>query len=106
MRDIVQNFYDDVGMHRFLDAFKTEYDPTESVVSLIVHSEGFSYEWLLHMGASTKQDHTGKFAGFFGEGFKVAAMCALRDFDWKLNYYRLKPVGSLATESRFQAKAC
>jgi len=85
LRDIVQNFYDDVGMYRFGKAFKTEYDPAKEVVSLIVASKGFSYEWLLHMGASTKQDHPGKFAGFFGEGFKVAALCALRDFNWKIN---------------------
>ena len=85
LRDIVQNFYDDVGMSRFGDAFKTEYDTVNGVVSLTVSSKGFSYEWLLHMGASTKQDQPGTYAGFFGEGFKVAALCALRDFNWKLN---------------------
>jgi hypothetical protein len=84
LRDIVQNFYDDVGLREFEKAFKTEYDQIEKSVSLTVTSEGFSYEWLLHMGASTKQDKPGAFAGFFGEGFKVAALCALRDFAWKI----------------------
>jgi hypothetical protein len=85
LRDIIQNFYDDVGKNNFGEAFKTEYDPIASVAALTVEGKGFNYEWLLHMGASTKQDKPGIFAGFFGEGFKVAALCALRDFNWKIN---------------------
>jgi hypothetical protein len=67
LRDIVRNFYDDVGMRQFYKAFKSKYDPTEKAVSLTVTGKGFSYEWLLHMGASTKQGQLGKFAGFFDE---------------------------------------
>ena len=61
MRDIVQNFYDDVGRNNFENAFKTEYDRVKGVATLNVAGKGFSYEWLLHMGASTKQDHDGTF---------------------------------------------
>jgi hypothetical protein len=42
----------------------------------------FNYEWLLHIGASTKTAHSELYAGFFGEGFKIASLCAYRDFGW------------------------
>jgi len=54
---------------------------------LSMASKGFSYEWLLHMGASSKQDEPGKYAGLFGEGFKVASLCALRDYNWKIKMH-------------------
>jgi hypothetical protein len=82
LRDIVQNFYDDAGMQNFAEKFRWEYNPEEKLATISVDSEGFSYEWLMHMGASTKQEKSGEFAGFFGEGFKVASLCALRDFEW------------------------
>ena len=85
LRDIVQNFYDDIGVNNFGNLFKTEYKTNEKILILSTTSKGFSYEWLLHMGASTKQDEPGKFAGLFGEGFKVASLCALRDYNWKIN---------------------
>ncbi|MEO5369007.1 MAG: hypothetical protein H7833_02920 [Magnetococcus sp. DMHC-1] len=44
----------------------------------------FSHEWLLHIGASTKRNSTGSFAGYFGEGFKIASLCALRDYGWQV----------------------
>jgi len=53
-------------------------------LTLSIDSNGFNYEWLMHMGASTKQETTGEYAGFFGEGFKVASLCALRDHGWKI----------------------
>ena len=84
LRDIVQNFYDDAGMPNFGEKFKTSYCPEARKIILSMESEGFSYEWLMHMGASTKQDTNGKFAGFFGEGFKVASLCALRDYGWSI----------------------
>jgi hypothetical protein len=37
----------------------------QSSLVFSMESDGFSYEWLLHMGASTKQEQSGKFAGFF-----------------------------------------
>ena len=84
LRDIVQNFYDDIGAFGFAEKFKTMYEPATGQVMLSSASDGFSYEWLLHLGASTKQAQPGKYAGFFGEGFKMAALCALRDHKWKI----------------------
>jgi hypothetical protein len=84
LRDIVQNFYDDTGAKNFYKAFKIKYESINSIISMSIASKGFSYEWLLHMGASTKQDAPGKYAGFFGEGFKMASLCALRDHNWKI----------------------
>ncbi len=37
---------------------------------------------LLHIGASTKQEDEQGYAGYFGEGFKIAALCAIRDYGW------------------------
>jgi len=82
LRDIIQNFYDSVDMAQFHEVFRTSYDVDKGIATISIKSEGFNYEWLMHMGASTKQDRPGKFAGFFGEGFKVAALCALRDHKW------------------------
>jgi len=84
LRDIVQNFYDDVGAKEFYSLFKITYKPDEKEIILSMAGKGFSYEWLLHMGASSKQDEPGKYAGLFGEGFKVASLCALRDYNWKI----------------------
>ena len=84
LRDIVQNFYDDIGAKKFYGLFKIKYKPNEKEIILSIASKGFSYEWLLHMGASSKQDNPGKFAGLFGEGFKMASLCALRDYNWKI----------------------
>ena len=58
LRDIVQNFYDDTGLLGFYKKFKTNYTADDNTVSISVSSKGFSYEWLLHMGASTKQEKT------------------------------------------------
>ena len=84
LRDIVQNFYDDAGASEFLSKLKKTYEPTTREVTISMKSNGFSYEWLLHMGASTKQKEPGRFAGFYGEGFKVASLCALRDYEWRI----------------------
>jgi hypothetical protein len=84
LRDIVQNFYDDIGFDNFYKSLKIQYKQDDNIIILSSPSDGFSYEWLLHMGASTKQENSGKFAGFFGEGFKMASLCALRNYNWKI----------------------
>ena len=86
LRDIVQNFYDDIGANDFSKKFKKVYinDNSGGKIVLSAVSDGFNYEWLLHIGASTKQVDVGKYAGFFGEGFKIASLCALRDYSWKI----------------------
>ncbi|MDR3341222.1 MAG: hypothetical protein LBT14_00265, partial [Treponema sp.] len=81
LRDIIQNFYDDAGIERFGKTFQYVYKEKE-IMELSMKSKGFNYEWLVHIGASTKQEISGKFAGFYGEGFKIAALCALRDYHW------------------------
>ncbi len=43
-----------------------------------------TYEWLIHIGASTKTGSADPQAGMFGEGFKIAALCALRDYGWEV----------------------
>ena len=87
LRDIIQNFYDEAGYEQFGKVFRYEYNDTSNShgnLVLSMKSSGFNYEWLIHIGATTKQESREKYAGFYGEGFKVAAMCALRDFSWKI----------------------
>lgn len=82
-RDYIQNFYDSVDMHDWKEEFHYSYK--DSKLSMWVENVTFSYEWLLHIGASTKTGATGrKSAGYFGEGFKIASLCALRDYDWDI----------------------
>jgi len=87
LRDLIQNFYDDAGYERFgksFSYFHREESGTKGSLVLSMKSAGFNYEWLIHIGATTKQDTQNKFAGLYGEGFKVAAMCALRDYGWSI----------------------
>jgi hypothetical protein len=80
-RDFIQNFYDAIGYKKFSDEFSYEYcDET-----LVMKSNSiFSKEWLLYFGVSSKRDQKGKYAGQFGEGFKIAALTAHRDFGWDI----------------------
>ena len=39
---------------------------------------------MLHIGASTKREEKGHYAGYFGEGFKIAALCGVRDHHWNI----------------------
>lgn len=83
MRDFIQNFYDAVGVAGWTDRFYFEYK--DEVLTLFARDVQFNYAWLLHIGASTKRgSEAGRYAGFFGEGFKIASLCALRDFDWHI----------------------
>jgi hypothetical protein len=45
------------------------------LLTLTARDVGFSYEWLVHIGASTKRDNGGVHVGYFGEGFKMAVLC-------------------------------
>lgn len=83
LRDFIQNFYDALAWKQFDRDFSYERQPG-NVLKIMSKNTGFSYEWLLHMGASTKRESPEKYAGYFGEGFKVAALCAMRDFNWKV----------------------
>lgn len=82
LRDFVQNFYDAVQPEEWKKAFHYEYDRDESRLIMEVDRNGFSYEWLMHIGASSKTESEKLHAGYFGEGFKIASLCALRDYGW------------------------
>ena len=82
IRDFVQNFYDAVGFDGWRQHFKYTYH--DSTLSMWVDDVTFNYEWLMHIGASTKTSRSNGYAGFFGEGFKIASLCAFRDWRWKI----------------------
>ena len=79
MSDYIQNFYDALGAERFSKDFVYLYDEGRKTLRM-EGKKGFQAEWLQYIGASTKREdavcHT---AGKFGEGFKIASLCAYRD---------------------------
>ena len=81
-RDFIQNFYDSVGYEKWNESLNYEYEDS----SIVIWIDGitFSYEWLLHIGASTKTNSSNKNAGYFGEGFKIASLCAVRDYNYSI----------------------
>jgi len=81
-RDFIQNFYDSVGYLQWEKRFHYAY--SDKVLSMWVEDIHFSYEWLMHIGASTKTSDSFANAGYFGEGFKIASLCAIRDYGWTL----------------------
>lgn len=81
-RDFIQNFYDSVGYLQWEERFHYAYN--DKVLSMWVEDTNFSYEWLMHIGASTKTADSFANAGYFGEGFKIASLCAIRDYGWTL----------------------
>ena len=82
-RDFIQNFYDSVDVHNWISSFQYEFK--DNRLDMWIRDVTFSYEWLLHIGASTKTAASSENAGYFGEGFKIASLCALRDYDWDIN---------------------
>lgn len=84
LRDLIQNFYDSLGYEKWHKNFS--YEITDNVLKCESCQVSFSYDWLLHIGASTKREG-GKYAGYFGEGFKIASLCALRDYEWRIEMY-------------------
>ena len=82
LRDFTQNFYDAVGYDTWRQRFMYAYK--DQTLTMWVRDVSFNYEWLMHIGASTKTDSPNGYAGFFGEGFKMAALCAFRDLKWSI----------------------
>ena len=82
LRDFTQNFYDATDHTLWRQEFCYEY--ADNSLSMWINSETFNYEWLMHIGASTKTNNFNEYAGFFGEGFKIASLCAFRDYCWKI----------------------
>ncbi len=83
LRDLIQNFYDSIPRHAWAERFSHRIE--QGRLSLVSKGVDFSYDWLIPIGASTKRDGDGDYAGYFGEGFKIAALCALRDFGWSID---------------------
>ncbi len=83
LRDFIQNFYDAVGSDEWMDRFT--YRLEEGLLVMEASDVSFSYDWLIHIGASTKRDTENQYAGYFGEGFKIASLCALRDHGWEVS---------------------
>ncbi len=81
LRDFIQNFYDAKGYRNWWKDFSYEYK--EETLSMYMKKSTFSYEWLLPIGASSKTN-TSTTAGYFGEGFKLASLCAYRDHHWDI----------------------
>jgi hypothetical protein len=82
LRDLVQNFYDAVPNSEWENRFT--YGIQGNTLSLKAFDVGFSYDWLIPIGASTKRENMGEYAGYFGEGFKIASLCAIRDYGWRV----------------------
>ena len=85
MRDYVQNFYDALGAEKFLENFIYQYDEDQKRLR-IEGRKGFQVEWLQYIGVSTKKDDAvHHMAGKFGEGFKIASLCAYRDYNMSIH---------------------
>ena len=80
LRDFIQNFYDAIGYKNWEKDFS--YSIENNICYFIGKDIGFSYDWLIPIGASTKREDPDKYAGHFGEGFKIASLCAVRDYNW------------------------
>ncbi len=78
-RDFIQNFFDARGDRDWETCFQHTYQ--DGVLRMEGKDTGFAYEWLMHIGAGSKRDRENA-AGYFGEGFKIAALCAVRDYGW------------------------
>lgn len=81
LRDFVQNFFDSIGPENFGKEFVHSYDEKAEILTMRAN-RGFSREWLSYIGTSTKRDGQQKTVGKYGEGFKIAALCAYRDLHW------------------------
>lgn len=80
MEDYIQNFYDITGAEKFSRDFNYCYNEKSQTLRM-KSNKGFSAEWLQYMGVSTKRESKGNYtAGKFGEGFKIASLCAFRDY--------------------------
>lgn len=82
-RDYIQNFFDAVEPEKFGEQFFYEYNKSTSTLTMKTYTT-FDKEWLYYVGASTKREHSGCYAGKFGEGFKIASLVAYRDMKFSI----------------------
>ena len=82
LRDLVQNFYDEIGYENFAKEFMYEWQEVDGFINLSMRTKGhsFRYEWLTYVGGSTKTDSDKQYIGMYGEGFKMCMLCLFRDF--------------------------
>ncbi len=81
LRDLIQNFYDSIGMDRFAEEFHFEYvltDKDKYRITMSTIGHPFNYEWLVYIGGSTKTEDSGEFIGQYGEGFKICMLNLIR----------------------------
>lgn len=85
LRDLIQNFYDEIGYENFAREFIYEWEEVDGFINLSMKTKGhsFRYEWLTYVGGSTKTDADEQYIGMYGEGFKICMLCLLRDFKLK-----------------------
>ncbi|HEX7601532.1 MAG TPA: hypothetical protein VF316_08005, partial [Polyangiaceae bacterium] len=74
VRDVLQNFFD---ASNDFEGITIAIEREGGVVRL-EGPQRFDFDYVKYIGGTTKAD--GGFAGQFGEGFKVCALVALRDF--------------------------
>lgn len=83
LRDFIQNFYDAVQNEQFSERFSYKYE--NETLEIKCSNVSYNYEYLLHIGASSKTNNKDKvFSGYFGEGFKIAALCGIRDYSLEI----------------------
>lgn len=121
LRDLIQNFYDAIGAENFEECFHLDFhlansDQLRYNVEMKTDKSSFSYEWLCHIGSSTKTNCPGQFVGMYGEGFKICSLCLYRDYkcsiimesrDWKINVCTYNEIidGQPTTMLGFQLQA-
>ena len=78
LRDLIQNYYDEVDYHQFGKEFRYSYTEENSTYTLEMElrDHPFSYEWLVYIGGSTKTGTTK--IGKYGEGFKICMLSLLK----------------------------
>ena len=82
-RDYIQNFFDAVEPENFSKKFRYDYNEETKTLTL-TEDEVFDKEWLFYVGTSTKRNRRRKYAGKFGEGFKIASLVAYRDMKYEI----------------------
>ena len=120
LRDLVQNFYDSIGMEKFGEDFQYNYRREPSgTFELTMKTAGrpFNYEWLVYIGGSTKTGGGHRYIGKYGEGFKICVLNLLRmgiddivmhSQDWNLRpcIYRKEIDGGMVDMAGYLHSTC
>ena len=73
LRDLIQNFYDEIGYENFFKEFQYEWEEKEGYINLSMRTKGhsFCYEWLTYVGGSTKTGSDRPYIGMYGDVYKI-----------------------------------